>query len=206
MVAEVEAVEEDDTDLEVGERAAEPRRELRASEGDEAARDAALRDRTLPRPRGQGIERAVVLAGRDPDRDRLQGAGVERITARGVGEAREGELVAVNTPGAEPGDEDAAPAERDLARRLAMADRRGGRGWGCSSARRAARDPVPSSYAAPAGPCRGRGRRTRCAYRREHRAAVTAPAPWRRVGTRRLPGHAILCDSSSSAAPFGWLW
>ena len=84
MVAEVEAVEEDDADVEVVERAAEPGRELRARERDEPARTL-LRNRTLPRPGGQRIEGPVVLAGRDPDRDRLKRAGVERITARGVG-------------------------------------------------------------------------------------------------------------------------
>src|SRR5262249_10184462 len=121
MVAEVEAVEEDDADSEVGERPGEPRRELRAREGDKAARDAALRDRALPRPGGQGIEPRVVLGGGGPKPRPPQGAGVERITTRGVGEAREGEVVAVDTARAQPGHEDAAPAERDLARCLAVA-------------------------------------------------------------------------------------
>jgi hypothetical protein len=114
MVAEVEAVEEDAADLEVGERAGEPRRELRAREGDEAARDAALRHRALPRPGGQRIEGPVVLAGRDPDRDRLECAGVERIAACGVDKAREFEFVPIDAPGAQPGHDDPAPAEGDF--------------------------------------------------------------------------------------------
>jgi hypothetical protein len=121
MVAEVEAVEKDDADIEVGERAAEPRRELRARERDESARDAALRHRALPRPGGQRIEGPVVLAGRDPDRDRLERARVERIAAGGIGEARQRELVPVDAPGPQPGHEDAAAAERDFPARAAAA-------------------------------------------------------------------------------------
>src|SRR5206468_7633183 len=92
----------------------EPRRQLRAREGDEAAGDATLRDGALADPRGQRVERPAILAGRDADRDRFQRAGIERIAARGVGEAGELELVAVDTPRAQARHEDAAATERDL--------------------------------------------------------------------------------------------
>src|SRR5436309_4395141 len=73
----------------------------------------------------------------------------------------------------------------------------GGRGWGRSSARTAARDRVPSSCAAPARRPRGRDRRTRCACRRARRATAVGTGPWRPSGMRALPWRAILCDSSS---------
>src|SRR5207249_11708494 len=68
-----------------------------------------------------GVEGAAILPRRDADRDRLQGAGVERIAVRRVGEARELELVAVDTAGAEARHENATAAERDLAGRPAVA-------------------------------------------------------------------------------------
>src|SRR5262249_49614364 len=121
VVAEVEAVDDEDADVEVIQRAGEPRRQLCTRERDEAPRDAALRDRARRPPSGQGVEGAGMLSCRDADRDRLQRAGIEGIAARGVGEARERELVAVDTAGAQPWHADAAPAERDLAGRLAVA-------------------------------------------------------------------------------------
>jgi hypothetical protein len=48
-------------------------------------------------------------------------AGVERVTVRGVGEAGELELVAVDTAGPQPRHEDATAAERHLPRRAPVA-------------------------------------------------------------------------------------
>src|SRR3989475_11317157 len=95
----------------------EPRRQSGARQRDEAARDAALRDRPLPDPLGQRVERPAILARRDADRDRLQRTGVKRIPASSVGEAREVEFMAVDTAGTQPRHEDATATQRDLAAR-----------------------------------------------------------------------------------------
>jgi hypothetical protein len=123
MVAEVEPVEDEHTDVEFVQRAGEPGGELRARERDEAARHATLRDGPLASPGGQGVERPAVLPRRDADRDRFQGARVERVTVRGVGEARQLELVAVDAARAQARHADAAATERHLAGRSAVAVR-----------------------------------------------------------------------------------
>ena len=114
VIAEVQPVDEDDPDVEPVQGLGEPRGQLRARERDEAAGDATLRDGALADPRGQRVERPAILAGRDADRDRFQRAGVERIAARGVSEAGELELMAVDTPRAQARHEDTAAPERDL--------------------------------------------------------------------------------------------
>jgi hypothetical protein len=121
VVAEVEPVNDEDSNLQVVQGAGERRGELRTRQRDEAARHAALRDRPLAAPVRERVERAAVLARRDPDRDRLRGAGVERIAARSVPEAREVELLPVDTAGAQARHEDTAAAEGDLADGLAVA-------------------------------------------------------------------------------------
>src|SRR5437879_1261283 len=68
----------------------------------------------LADPRGQRVERTATRAVPDADRDRLQRAGHDGIAARGVDEAGEFELVAVDTSRAQARHEDAAAPERDL--------------------------------------------------------------------------------------------
>src|SRR5207249_1937199 len=115
VVAEVETVDEDHAEVEAVERLREPRREPGAREGNEAARDTTLRDRPLTDPGWQRVECAVVLAGRNPDRERLQRPGIEWIPAAGVGEARQDELRAVDAARPQARHADATPTEGDLA-------------------------------------------------------------------------------------------
>lgn len=116
MVAEVQAIDQHDADVEPVERHGEPRREAGACERDEAPRHGTLRDGPLGDRRRQGLEGPVVLARRDPDGDRFEGARVEGIARARVGEARQPEFVAADTPRAQAGQHDAAAAEHDLAR------------------------------------------------------------------------------------------
>ena len=104
----------------------EPARQLRARERDEAARHAALGDGPRAPPRGERVERTVILAGRDADRDRFQRAGIEGIAAGSVGETRQLKLVALDTPGPQARHEDAAAPEGDLAAHPPMAVRAAG--------------------------------------------------------------------------------
>jgi hypothetical protein len=77
-----------------------------------------------PRPAGRGssarryLRVVTPLAAAPPG-----GAGVEGIAVGGVGEAREGTRLAVDPAGPQARHENAAPAERDFARRLTVAVR-----------------------------------------------------------------------------------
>ena len=92
VVAEVQAVDQHEADVEAVERHGEPRREPGARERDEPPRHGTLRDRPFGDRCREGVKGAVVLARRDPDGDRFEGARVERILRARVGEARQREL------------------------------------------------------------------------------------------------------------------
>ncbi len=120
VVLEHLAIDEHDPDVELTQGAGEELTQLLGAQGDKAARDRALRAGPLSGVCGQRVQRAVVLAGRDPGGDALQGVGIERVVGRGPGEARQGLLAPVR---AHPQARhlDPAPTEGHLARGAAPA-------------------------------------------------------------------------------------